>query len=141
MRDYRIVPTADKKEVVLEITGKDPSALFLNAAKTLENLIVAKKVIKRVQIRNINLQAKDISELLFRFLSDLIFLKDTYQLIFSDFEITVGRELSSLSGKLKGEQIELKRHDIKTNIRGISRKRYAVKKIAGQWVATVTLEI
>ena len=141
MRSFRVVSDRAKKgEVSLEINGQDLDQLFANSAKAVEQTLVAPQEIKKAQIRNVNLQAKNIPELLFQFLSDIVFLKETYQLLFSQYEISVNQKAVSLAGKLKGEQFDPKRHRLRMAVIGIKKGGFVLKKVGDFWRAEMTLE-
>lgn len=99
----------------------------------MEGLMVDIGQVRKVQTRNINLQAQDLNELLYKFLSDLIYLRDTYQLLFSGFELIVNAEVVSLSGRLKGEQMERGRHKTKADFKAALLRRPTIVRTARGW--------
>src|SRR3990167_8272626 len=136
---FRVLEQETKDSLTLEVLGKDLNGLFTNAAKGIEALIVDPLSVKKEMVRKFNTQADDINELLFKFLSDLISLKDTYQLVFGSFQIEVSEGERSLFGSAKGEVIDRKRHKLKVNIKGLKRQPLVVKQEGNLWKARVVL--
>lgn len=121
------------------VSDKDLSKLFSRCGKELEKILLDIRPVKRSQTRNINLQEKTVSELFFRFLSELISLKDTYQLVFSEINVDVTEESASLSGSLKGERFDKTRHTERLRNKLLNQKNCQLLKIGTIWKAEVSL--
>lgn len=119
------------------LNEKDLSSLFSKGGKELEKLMFDTRSIRRTQTRNINLQEKDVPGLLSRFLSELVYLSDTYQLIFSDVSVKVNEQASTLTGHLKGERFDPKRHSRRLRIKDLSPKSISLSRAGKFWHAEV----
>ncbi|MEK6826460.1 MAG: archease, partial [Nanoarchaeota archaeon] len=85
MKKYKFFDhTAD---VMFEAYGKTLNELFENAALATQETQVDLKDVKGKIKRKINLKNKSIEMLLFDFLQELIFLKDSQYSLFSKFKI------------------------------------------------------
>jgi SHS2 domain-containing protein len=141
MRPYQVLPKTTKGEVAYEATGKDLNILFANAAKALESIVVNLSAVRCTTIRKINLEGGSTADLLYRFLSELVVLKDTYQLIFSDVEVKTNDNGTMLSGALRGESINKKRHRLKQSVKAVTKRHFKLEKTKEGWLAQVTLEL
>jgi len=101
----------------------------------LENVEPFKKIV-------ITGKNKKIEHLLFDFLDDLLFYKDSERLIFSKFEIKVKEEKGffKLNCKAFGDILSDK-HQQKVDVKAITMHLFEVKKIAGGWKAQVLIDI
>lgn len=140
MRPFRVLEGAAAGDLAFEASGKDLSGLFTNAAKGLERLMIDPASVKKVVARKVNIQAENTNELLYKFLSDLVFFRDTYQLVFTSFKVKVGNDGRSLSGLLQGEIIDKKRHKLIRNIKAVAKRHFDVAKRSGVWTAKAVLE-
>ena len=83
MKKYNFLEhTAD---VMVEAFGENLEELFTNAALATTETMVDLPTLTKEEDHHIILESDDLEELLYDFLSELIFLKDTEQLLFKDF--------------------------------------------------------
>ncbi len=122
-----------------QTTSKDISVVFSNAGRKLEKLIVDTRNVRGSQTRNINLQCTSPKELLNRFLSELVYIKDTYQLVFSKIDVIVNEEANSLTGYLKGERFDKVRHKQRSKIVALTQRMMKIEKIGENWQVQVNL--
>lgn len=123
-----------------KVTGEDLTSLFKSAARALERLMVDTKNVKSSQIRNINLQATNSKELLHKFLSELVYLNDTYQLVFLKIDLIVNEKASTLSGRLGGERLDKSRHQKRRLPTSIKEDNVRLTKQGKIWQLEVSLE-
>jgi len=79
--------------------------------------------IERVQPsleHNLIVDGEDVNELLFNYIAELIFLKDTEKAFFSEFEIRIAEDGKSLSSVIRGEPIDHSKHIIKTDVKAVT---------------------
>ena len=137
MAKYKFLEhTAD---VMFEAYGKDENELFENSALALEEIQVDVKKIKPKIKKIIELQNNTLEMLLFDFLQELIFIKDTEQLIFSKFKVKI------MDNKLKavcyGEKINPKEHECKVDAKAVTLHKYEVKKVKNKWISRIIIDI
>ena len=137
MAKYKFIDhTAD---VMFEAYGGNLNKLFENSGLALQELQVELKNVKPKIIREIHLENKSVEMLLFDFLQELIFLKDTEQLIFSKIKINV--KDNKLNAICYGEKIDIKKHECKVDAKAITLHKYEVKKEKDKWIARVIVDI
>ncbi len=128
--------------------------LFLAEASTLgelfeqcgmaveESQIELDKVSQDVE-KEIKGENKKLDYLLFDFLDDLLFFKDTEQLIFSKFKIKVEKvdDKFVMNCKAFGEKINPQKHEQKVDVKAITMHMFEVKKEKDLWKAKVLIDI
>ena len=125
---YRFLPhTADS---MFEAYGKSLEELFENSALAVEEIMVNIKTIKVVEEYEITLENVSEEGLLYDFLSELIFIKDTESLLFKEFEIIIHHKNKKyeLFAKCKGEYIDRERHQLLDDAKAITKHDFEIKK-------------
>jgi SHS2 domain-containing protein len=135
--------------------GKTREKLIENSGKALCNAIVDLKKVEKKGEEIIEVKAENFEELLFKFLEEILFDIDSNQNIFSEFKVTELTERKKKEKKLKetkkgiefflkvscfGEKIDLKKHEIKTEIKAITKHGFKVEK-KEQWTAIVLVDV
>lgn len=141
MKSYTFLDhTAD---VLFEAQGSNLNELFEQCALALEDTQVDIKLVKPKKTIKIIGKNKKIDLLLFDFLDDLLFYKDSKLLIFSKFVINI-REVNGeykLTCQAFGEKLDHKKHDPKVDVKAITMHLFEVKKTNKGWRAKVLVDI
>jgi|SRR3989339_1122969 len=131
-------------------------ALFMAEADTLSELFEqCALAVQEVMINPLKVQAqqkveitgenKNIENLLFDFLDDLIYHKDAEQLVFSHFEVKIEEkegEVFQLKCIAFGEKINPEKHEPKVDIKAITMHMFEVKRTeTGTWQAQVLVDV
>ncbi|MBT4111223.1 archease [Candidatus Woesearchaeota archaeon] len=117
--------------------------LFEQCGLAVEEVQVNLKQFSAEQKREITGENENIEYLLFDFLDDLLFHKDSERIIFSKFDCKVTEE----NGKYKltciayGEKIDPEKHEQKVDIKAITMHMFEVKKTDKGWYAKVLVDI
>jgi len=90
--------------------------------------------------RTFDISAESLEELLYLYLAELIYIKDTENIFFSCFDILITNKFK-LSCKASGECINEKKHTLKTDVKAVTyHKLEVIKKDAG-YSAHVILDL
>jgi SHS2 domain-containing protein len=103
-------------DIGLDAYGETLPALFINAARGMESLLVAPEQVHVVTSREIIVKGHDSISLLIAWLNELIFLFDTEYLLFRDFEIATLTD-TTLTGTARGEHYDSQRHELGSAIK------------------------
>jgi SHS2 domain-containing protein len=118
MRYRTLEHTAD---AMVEVFGNTLAERFANAAYAMFDQITD---VSRVEPRGemkIVLKAENREQLLVDFLQELLFIHDTEDLVFGEFEVkTDGKELEA---RVKGEKFDEKKHPKRSVVKGITYHR------------------
>ncbi len=129
-------------DVLFEAYGKDVNKLFENAALATEEVMVDLKTIKNKDSKEVRVTGKDVEELLWNFLDELIFLKDTELLLFNKFKVKIIQKKEFvLNASCFGEKINSQKHVLGRDVKAVTLHEFEVKKEKEKWKAKVLLDI
>jgi len=143
MYEFKDWATAD---IVLIVEEDSLEKLFKTSGIALENYMV--EGIKKKKSTKINISAQDLRELIFLWLNELIYIKDSKNLFFNDFDIEIKKnDEYKLTAVGYGEKFDQKRHDSKHDVKSCTYHKLEVRKINRKnknyksWRAQVVLDI
>lgn len=118
--------------------------LFQEAARATVQIMVENPTeIHQAQTVELDLHQENEEMLLFDFLNELIFYKDARRLILLPTAVSISHEEDRVSVRatLKGEEIDAKRHQMRTDVKAVTMLRYTLEQVAEGWRATVVLDV
>ncbi len=133
--------TADLK---FQAEGKNLKHAFRNAAKAMFNSIVKIDTIQPKIEKTIEITSESIESLLFDWLSKLLTIHDSYNLLFSEFQIqNINRQNSGwyLKAKIKGEKFNEKKHESEMMIKAMTYNELKIEKKGKKFLLTVVMDI
>lgn len=138
---YKFLPEVAVADIAIEITGKTLDELFRDAAMAVEEQTVNLDDLKDDLEKEIKLEAKSIETLLYDFLSELIFMKDTDQFLFKSVDVNVDEKENVLHAVLKGDLIDPERQELRNDIKAITMHMFSVEQKNDGWKATVVVDV
>ena len=138
---YRFLPhTAD---VIFEAYGKTLERLFENSGLALEEIMVDLSTIDIKEHYEITLEADSLENLLYDFLSELIFVKDTENLLFKKFDIVINHKNKKyeLFTKCEGEKIDPEKQKLCDDAKAITMHEFEIKQEKNIWRSKVLVDI
>jgi len=140
MPNYKFLEGISVADLAFEATGKDLNALFENAALAmLESQAVLETISPKVT-KKVVLENKDIGQLLFDFLNEIIYFKDAEQLIFKTVKVAI-TDSYKLVAELKGEKIDLKKHRLGNDLKAVTMHKFKVEQAKTGWKCQVVIDI
>jgi SHS2 domain-containing protein len=128
-------------DVMFEAYGSSLNELFENCALATEETMINLQKVKPKVRKIINLKDKEIENLLFNFLSELIYYKDAQLLVFSKFKISIKKgKIFVLEAIIDGEKLNAY-HEEKVDVKAVTYHKFEVKKIKDTYVAKIILDI
>ena len=113
---YKIIDhTAD---IAIRTTGKSMNEAFENAGYAMFDTMCDASSVKPLTTKKVKCQANDLEQLLVDFLSELLFICDVDDMLFSKFQVKITG--TKLVAKVKGEKMDNTRHHLKTDIKAIT---------------------
>jgi SHS2 domain-containing protein len=125
-------------DVMFEAYGKTPKELFSNAALALFSVICQIKDVKPTKVKVIEVGAKNLKDLMFEWLQELIGIVDTENLFFSKFEI-LEIDDKHLKAKCWGEEASPERGG--TVVKAVTYYKYKFEKTKEGYKVRVSLDI
>lgn len=143
---YKFIEDSATADVAFEAEGKTLEELMEACALATTNVMV--RSLDSIE-PHVSLEIKVSSDseegLLYKFLEEIIFLKDAKQLIFGKFEVKVSSVLGrkfELRARVTGEKIDIKKHDLIVDVKAVTYHEFEVEKTReGGWRAHVILDI
>ncbi|HSU72865.1 MAG TPA: archease [Candidatus Binatia bacterium] len=138
-KGFRILDNLVMADTAFEATGKDLNELFEHAGLAVESIMA--ESVKKVITKDVSLEKDTVENLLYAFLSELVYLKDAEQLLFSDIKASASKNSGwALHAHLRGETIHPKMK-LGTDVKAITLHQYEVKKGKDGWKATVVVDV
>jgi SHS2 domain-containing protein len=103
--------------------GSTLKEAYENAAIALFNIMINTSGLVASESRDIEVESPDIKGLLVDWLSELLYLFEVDEIIFSEFKIISIEKTNegfSLKGKASGEPIDLSRHNFDTQVKAVT---------------------
>ncbi|MBI4450934.1 archease [Candidatus Woesearchaeota archaeon] len=139
---FRFLEGITQADVAFEATGKSLADLCENAGLATETVMAELSTIKPRLKHTVKLQASDQEQLVFKFLDELVYLKDAEQLLFSKIKATVVEgKAFKLVGLLQGDKINVAKQRLGTDVKAVTMHQFKVEKAAKGWRAIVVLDI
>ena len=126
-------------DIAFEAYGKTLNEVFENCAYAFFDITCNPKTIKQKIRIIIKLKDKDEKKLLYDFLSELIFLKDSKQIIFSKVKVSVKN--NELKTTLYGDKISYDKHELRNDVKAITYHMFNLEKIKNNYKATIVVDI
>jgi len=142
MPAYRFLEGIVTADLAFEATGKDLNELFANAALAVFESQVKLNTVEAKVTKKIIMENKDIGQLLFDFLNEIIFLKDAEQLIFKTAKVAIAKNAKyKLVAELKGEKIDQKKHKLGNDLKAVTMHKFNVEQTPKGWKCLVVVDI
>jgi SHS2 domain-containing protein len=141
---YEYLPDIAIADVAFRAKGKTVEEMFAAAAEATTNVMVDDlSAIRDKEEIHLDLSENALDMLLFDFLNELIFLKDTRQLLLLGKNVRISTDGSRhrLLATLYGEQLDPARHPLNADVKAVTLHRFEVRETEEGWVATVVLDI
>jgi SHS2 domain-containing protein len=131
-------------DIGVRVTGATLDAVFEESASALFSIMVSVDAISPTRAHRVKLSSPTLDDLLVMWLSELLVQRDLTGLVFSRFEVTIhGTETGGyvLEGTGWGEQLDVQRHNPRTEVKGISYLGLSVGRHEGHWIAQVVVDV
>ena len=142
---YQVLEDVALADSAYEAWGESLSDLFEWASRALINTMVSPATVSDSWHKSILLEDSDISELLFTWLSQIVFLKDAEAVLFQQAQCQVWQdpELHSwkVQGLLIGAPIDPTHQELHMDVKAITKHLYEVRQKEARWMATIVVDV
>lgn len=131
-------------DIAFRAWGEDLEELFKTAGDaTINTMIDNLNSIEPKQTRTFSLENDALDLLLFNFLQELIYYKDSEQLLLraQQVQIELKNALYHLSAVTQGENLDPNRHHQRVDVKAVTLHRFQLEKVEHGWTAMVILDI
>ena len=142
MGRHEILEAVAVADCAMEIEGDDLDDLFASAATAVAELMVDPATVALTVERRVTLAAPALDLLLYDWLSELIFLKDSEQLVFPTARVRVlPGTPCRLEARLSGGVIDRARTGLRADPKAVTFHQFTVEPAARGWRARVVIDI
>jgi len=120
--------------------GATQQELFVNAAEALFEVLVSLETIQPSEERLIRVEAPDLEGLMVAWLSELLYVFETQNLLLNRFHME-SMKSDSLEATVCGEVMDPARHEIKTCVKAVTYHQLYVTRRSGIWETQVFLDL
>ena len=130
-------------DVIFEAYGRTLERLFEHSALAVEEIMVDLKTLHAKEHYEILLESDSLENLLYDFLSELIFVKDTEGLLFNKFNVVIHHKNKKyeLFAKCEGDFINRTKHELGDDAKAITMHEFELKKKGNIWISRVLVDI
>ncbi len=141
---YEFLEDIATADIAFRAWGKNLEELFQAAGDATINVMIDNlEAIELKEQRTFSLENDQLDMLLFNFLQELIYYKDSEQLLLRSQQIkvekkNVNHELTAIT---QGEKLDSKRHQQRVDVKAVTLHRFQLEKTNNGWTAMVILDI
>ncbi len=142
MEEFIFLDDIATSDAAIEARGDTLEELFrASATATFEVMVNTKDVQPEIK-KELHLENQEIDKLLFDWLAEIIYLKDSEFMVFSKFDIEIKKNSNYLlNATISGEEINQSRHELRCDVKAITYHLFDVSKKEGKWTARFILDI
>lgn len=140
---YRYLDDIALADVAFEVLGDSLHDVFAGATQAILETLANPATVGASWERAITLSDQDLSNLLFEWLSEIVYWKDAAGVVFREAPLTVSLTsgIWTLQARLVGAPVDQQRQELRNDVKGITKHLYELKQDGNQWRATVVLDV
>ncbi|MEK6891817.1 MAG: archease [Nanoarchaeota archaeon] len=145
MKKYKFLEDIALADIAYEAYGKDLNEVFENSALAIFELSAEVKTIKPKKKLEIKLEHEKLDNLLYDFLSEILFLKDSKYMVFKNVKVKINEDKKNKKFKLKstieGDTINSEKQHLENDIKAITMHMFELKKTKNGYKARIVVDI
>ncbi len=142
MEEFVFLEDIATADVAIEARGDTLEELFRASAMATFEVMVDTKGVEPSIKKELHLENSEIDKLLFDWLAEIIYLKDSEYMVFSKFDIKIeGNSNYLLNAEIFGEEIDQSRHELRCDVKAITYHLFDISKKEGRWISRFILDI
>jgi len=141
MGKYRFLEDVAIADSAFQAEAESLEDLFRTCAMALFDVMADTSTIQPKSKEDVELAGDNLDELLFDWLAELIYLKDSKSMLFGRFEIKIEQaDGFKLTASAWGESADQKKHKVRVDVKAVTYHLLEVKQVDDKWVAKVVLD-
>jgi SHS2 domain-containing protein len=140
---FRFLDDIALADLAFEAEGDSVEELFRAATGALLATLADPATVAATWKRRITKSEADPADLLFEWLSDIVYWKDAAGVVFHDAELSVRQEGSTwrLEAVLRGASVDQTNQALRSDVKGITKHLYDVRQAGTRWYARVVVDV
>ena len=142
--NYEFLEDIAIADIAFQASGNTLEEVFqVSGDATINAMIENIEEIQPKETRNFHIENDELDLLLFNFLQELIYYKDSELLLLRTQEIKIYEENGQhqLNAVMIGEKLDRDRHEQRVDVKAVTLHRFKLEKTAEGWTALVILDI
>lgn len=116
--------------------------LFEEAARAVMEAMANTQTLEPKGTRSICVNADNVEDLLYKFLSEIVFLKDAEAILFKNIKVKIARDGEyTLTAEGEYDYIDPGRQELRMDVKAVTYHMFRVVEEKGRWTCTVVVDI
>lgn len=142
MEEYIFLNDIATADVAIESRGDTLEELFSASAMATFEVMADTGGIRPEVKKVLHLENSEIDGLLFDWLAEIIYLKDSECMLFGKYDIKITKNRNyQLDAEILGEEINQSKHNLRCDVKAITFHLFEVYEKDGKWIARFILDI
>ena len=139
---YKFLEDIAIADIAYEAYGKDLNELFENAAMAIFELSADIKTVEAKEKIEFELENEKLDNLLYDFLSEILFLKDSKYMVFRKVKVEIKEgKHNKLKAVLEGDTINPEKQHLENDIKAVTMHMFELKKVKSGFKARIVVDI
>ncbi|MEE9555115.1 MAG: archease [candidate division Zixibacteria bacterium] len=138
---FRIIEELPSADFIFDAFGENLEELFSNCAKACFFAMTDSDGVEPSSDFHFEVEGETSDDLLYSFISELIFLKDSESIFLSEFDIEIDKAGKSLKAVVRGEKIDYNKHVIKTDVKAATYHDLHIRDDNGRFMVRMILDL
>ena len=142
MQKYKFLEDIAIADIAYEAYGKDLNELFENAAMAIFELSAEIKTVESKEKIEFELENEKLDNLLYDFLSEILFLKDSKYMVFKEVKVDLKEgKPNKLKAVMHGDTINSNNQHLENDIKAVTMHMFELKKGKDGYTARIVVDI
>ena len=142
MEEFVFLDDIATADAAIEARGDTLEELFSASAMATFVVMVDTSGVQPEDRKVLHLENSEIDGLLFDWIAEIIYLKDSEFMVFSKFDVKITKNTNyRLDADIFGEEINQSKHDLKCDVKAITFHLFDVYKKEGKWISRFILDL
>ena len=140
---FRFLDDVALADLAFDAEGDTVQEVFEAASQAVMEAMADPKTVGATWERRIEHAGADLAELLFDWLSDVVYWKDAAGVVFSRAVISVVQQDTEwkLTATLTGAPVDQATQDLRNDVKGVTKHLYRLHQEQGRWEVRVVLDV
>lgn len=130
-------------DIAFEAEGDTAEDAFRGATQALLETMADPRTVASVWVRDLDCTAGDLPDLLFEWLSEIVYWKDAEGVVFREVALTLSRQDGgwNVQGRLTGAPVDHRMQHLRNDVKGVTKHLYEFRQVGERWRAMVVLDV
>ncbi len=140
---FRFLEDIALADVAFEAEGDSAEEVFRGATQALIETLADPVTVAETWERPITKSGDDLADLLFEWLSEIVYWKDAAGVVFHEAPLTLIGEkgMWKLEARLVGAPVDPQTQTLRNDVKGITKHLYGLKQDEARWKVRVVLDV